>query len=146
MVLLVILLKIKGISYEESVKLRTEMSKVAQSSDDILVSSKGLMETQGRLNELMGSNVRFSDELASDMTLIAKTTNMSAESQELLATESLKTGKSAKSILATQKLKVLQLNKEKGFNNERKKKVQDAIGKSSKSLQVTFKGSTKELN
>lgn len=136
--------KNQGISYKESVKLRTEMAKVAENSDDILVSSKGLMETQGRLNELMGSNVRFSDELASDMTLIAKTTNMSAESQEILAFESLRSGKSAKDLLKSQKLTVLEQNKARGLTMS-VKKIQDEIGKSSKSLQLTFKGSTKEL-
>jgi len=136
--------KNQGISYKESVKLRGEMSKVAQASDNILVSSKGLMETQGRLNDLMGSNVRFSDELASDMTLIAKTTNMSAETQGVLAFESMKSGKSAKDLLKTQKLTVLQQNKARGLTMSTKK-IQDAIGKSSKALQLTFKGSTKEL-
>jgi len=136
--------KNQGISYKESIKLRGEMSKVAQASDNILVSSKGLMETQGRLNDLMGSNVRFSDELASDMTLIAKTTNMSAETQGVLAFESMKSGKSAKDLLKTQKLTVLQQNKARGLTMSTKK-IQDAIGKSSKALQLTFKGSTKEL-
>jgi len=102
------------------------------------------METQGRLNDLMGSNVRFSDELASDMTLIAKTTNMSAETQGVLAFESMKSGKSAKDLLKTQKLTVLQQNKARGLTMSTKK-IQDAIGKSSKALQLTFKGSTKEL-
>tara|TARA_R110000796_G_scaffold90255_2_gene194077 strand:+ start:1238 stop:3583 length:2346 start_codon:yes stop_codon:yes gene_type:complete len=136
--------KNQGISYNESIKLRGEMSKVAEASDDILVSSKGLMETQGRLNQLMGSNVRFSDELASDMTLIAKTTNMSAESQEILAFESIKTGKSAKDLLKSQKQRVLQLNKEKGLTMS-VKQIQDQVGKSSKSIQMNFKGSGEEL-
>ena len=136
--------KNQGISYAETLKLKDEMIEVAQNSGDILVSSRGLLETQGRLNELMGSNVRFSNELTADMTSIALRTKMSAESQELLAMQSIKTGKGAKDILKSQKLQVIQLNKEKGLTMSIKK-VQDAIGKSSKSIQMTFKGNFKEL-
>ncbi len=136
--------KNQGISYKETLKLKDEMIEVAQNSGDILVSSRGLLETQGRLNELMGSNVKFSNELTADMTSIALRTKMSAETQELLAMQSIKTGKGAKDILKSQKLKVIQLNKEKGLTMSIKK-VQDAIGKSSKSLQLTFKGNLDEL-
>jgi len=136
--------KNQGISYAETLKLKDEMIEVAQNSGDILVSSRGLLETQGRLNELMGSNVKFSNELTADMTSIALRTKMSAETQELLAMQSIKTGKGAKDILKSQKLKVIQLNKEKGLTMSIKK-VQDAIGKSSKSLQLTFKGNLNEL-
>ena len=136
--------KNQGISYSRTLEIREEMSKVAQSSDDILVSSKSLMKTQSRLNELMGSNVVFSGELASDMDSIARRTGMSAETQELFTFESLKSGKSAKDLLATQQLTTLQQNKQRGLTMSMKQ-VQDAIGKSSKSLQLTFKNSTKEL-
>ena len=136
--------KNQGISYQRTLQIREEMSEVAQSSNDILVSSKGLMETQARLNQLLGSNVVFNGELASDMTSIALRTKMSAESQELFAMESLRTGKSAKSILKDQQLTTLQQNKQRGLTMSMKA-VQDAIGKSSKAIQMTFKGNVKEL-
>lgn len=133
-----------GISYTEAVGLRAEMSDIAESSDDIMVSSKSLMETQVRLNEYFGQTVKFSGEFAADMDSIATRTKMSADTQGILAMESLKTGKGAKTLLKTMNLQVMEMNKQKGLNMSFKQ-VQDAIGKTSKSLQLTFNGSTKEL-
>ena len=133
-----------GISYKEALALRGEMSRVADSTKDIMVDSKSLMETQVRLNEYFGQTVKFSGDLAADMDSISKRTKMSADTQGILAMESLRTGKGAKDILKTINLQVLEMNKQKGLNMSFKQ-VQDAIGKTSKALQLTFKGSTKEL-
>jgi hypothetical protein len=136
--------KNNGISYQNALKLRGEMSQVALHADDIMVNSKELMKTQESLNGFFGSSVKFSGQLASDMTSIARRTNMTAETQGVFALESMKTGKSAKNLLKTQTTQVLEMNKQKGLHMS-VKQVQDAIGKTSKALQLTFKGSTKEL-
>jgi len=133
-----------GISYKEALALRGEMSDVAESTKDVMVDSKSLMETQVRLNEYFGQTVKFSGDLAADMDSISKRTKMSADTQGILAMESLKTGKKAKDVLKTINLQVMEMNKQKGLNMSFKQ-VQDAIGKTSKALQLTFKGSTKEL-
>ena len=136
--------KNQGLSYATTIELRGEMSAIARSSEDILVTSKGLMETQGRLSELMGSQVKFSDEMLEDFTQLNRRLKMSKETQEVIAKQVLKTGKSAKDLTAEINGQVLKQNEQRKISMSFKE-VQDAIGKSSKSLQLTFKGNVKEL-
>lgn len=136
--------KNQGISYKQTLAIRNDMNKIALASKDVMVNSKELMKTQGSLNKFFGSSVKFSGKLAEDMTSIARRTNMSEESQGLFALESIKTGKSTKDLLKTQTAQVFELNKQKGLQVS-VKEIQEAIGKTSKALQLTFKGSTKEI-
>ena len=136
--------KNQGISYKQTLAIRDDMNAIAMASKDIMVNSKELMKTQESLNKFFGSSVKFSGQLAADMTSIARRTGMSEESQGLFALESIKTGKSAKDLLKTQTAQVFELNKQKGLQVS-VKEIQEAIGKTSKALQLTFKGSTKEL-
>lgn len=136
--------KNNGISYQRALKIRGEMNEIARSSKDVMVNSKELMKTQSTLNEFFGQSVVFGDKLAEDMTSIARRTKMTSETQGVFALESMKSGKGAKDLLKTQTLQVLEMNKQKGLHMS-VKQVQDAIGKTSKALQLTFKGSTKEL-
>jgi|TARA_R110001592_G_scaffold309414_1_gene583649 rRNA maturation endonuclease Nob1 len=136
--------KNNGISYKNALKVRGEMSKIARNSKDIMVDSKSLMETQNTLNSYFGQSVKFTGKLAEDMTSISKRTGLSEAAQGVFALESLKSGKGVKSILQTQTLQVREMNKQKGLNMS-VKQIQEEIGKTSKSLQLTFKGSTEEL-
>jgi len=136
--------KNNGISYQRTLQIRGEMSKVARNSKDILVTSKALMETQASLNEFFGQSVVFSGEMAEEFASIAKRTNMSAESQGLFALESMKTGKTAKTLLKSQITQTMELNKQYGLQMSAKQ-IQEAIGKTSIALQLTYHGSTEEL-
>lgn len=133
-----------GTSYDNALKLRGEMSDVAESTKDIMVNSESLMETQSRLIGYFDQTVKFSGDLAADMDSISKRTKMSEETQGMLAMQSLKTGKGAKDILKTMNLQVMEMNKQNKLNMSFKQ-VQDAIGKTSKAIQLTFKGSFVEL-
>ena len=136
--------KSQGLSYATTVELRGEMSSIARSSKDILVTSKGLMESQARLSNLMGSQVRFSDEMLEDFTQLDKRLKMSEKTQELIAFQSLKTGKSAKGLTAEINGQVLKQNEQRKISMSFKE-VQDAIGESSKAIRLNFGGSVKEL-
>ena len=136
--------KNNGISYRESVKLRDEMSKVAENLGNINISSKDLMESQENLNKIFGSSVVFSDKMTSDFAELTKLTKMSAETAEIFAKEAFNTGKGAKTLTNEFNLQAFELNRQKGLQMSAKQ-IQDAIGKSSKSLQLTFKGNSKEL-
>ncbi len=136
--------KNNGISYQRALQIRGEMNEIAKSSEDVLVNSRALMETQGTLNEYFGQSVVMGGKLTEEMTSIAKRTKMTAETQGVFALESLKTGKGTKDILKTQTLQVMETNKQLGLQLS-VKQVQDAIGKTSKSIQMNFQGSTKEL-
>ena len=136
--------KTQGLSYATTVELRGEMSSIARSSKDILVTSKGLMESQARLSNLMGSQVRFSDEMLEDFTQLDKRLKMSEKTQELIAFQSLKTGKSAKGLTAEINGQVLKQNEQRKISMSFKE-VQDAIGESSKAIRLNFGGSVKEL-
>jgi hypothetical protein len=136
--------KNNGISYKNAVAIRGEMSEIALHSDDLLVNSKALMETQGTLNKFFGQSTKFTGKLAEDMTSIAKRTGLSEEAQGTFALEAMKTGKGVKDILKTQTLTVMEMNKEKGLQMS-VKQVQEAISKTSNAVFMTFKGSTEEL-
>jgi hypothetical protein len=136
--------KTQGLSYATTVELRGEMSSIARSSKDILVTSKGLMESQARLSKLMGSQVRFSDEMLEDFTQLDRRLKMSEKTQELIAFQSLKTGKSAKGLTAEINGQVLKQNEQRKISMSFKE-VQDAIGESSKAIRLNFQGSVKEL-
>jgi hypothetical protein len=138
------LLKNQGLSYASTIALRQDMVSVAASSDDILVNSKDLMQTQATLSKLLGSQVRFSDEMLDNFTQLAKRTNMTEKTQELLANQVLKTGKSAKTLTAEINSQVLKQNEQRKISMSFKE-VQDAIGESSKAIRLNFQGSVKEL-
>jgi hypothetical protein len=136
--------KNQGLSYKSTIALRQDMVSVAASSDDILVNSKDLMQTQATLSKLLGSQVRFSDEMLDNFTQLAKRTNMTEKTQELLANQVLKTGKSAKTLTAEINSQVLKQNEQRKISMSFKE-VQDAIGESSKAIRLNFQGSVKEL-
>ncbi len=136
--------KNNGISYQNALAIRGEMNEIARSSNDVVVSSKALMETQGTLNKFFGQSTKFTGKLAEDMTSIAKRTGLSEEAQGTFALEAMKTGKGVKDILKTQTLTVMEMNKEKGLQMS-VKQVQEAISKTSNAVFMTFKGSTEEL-
>ena len=125
-----------GISYDNALELRGEMSEVAKASGDILLNSKALMKTQKDLNAFFGQTVKFSGQMVKDFATLEKRAKMTAETQGILALESLKTGKRATTLTKELNEQTLELNHQKG---------QDAIGKTSKALQLTFKGSSREL-
>jgi len=136
--------KNNGISYQNALAIRGEMNEIARSSNDVVVSSKALMETQGTLNKFFGQSTKFTGKLAEDMTSIAKRTGLSEEAQGTFALEAMKSGKGVKDILKTQTLTVMEMNKEKGLQMS-VKQVQEAISKTSNAVFMTFKGSTEEL-
>jgi hypothetical protein len=136
--------KNQGISVQASMQLRMEMSEVAKSSEDVAVNSARMVEAQASLNSFFGSSVKFSGQMAADFASLAKRTNMTAETQGVIALETMRTGKSAKDVTTQINLQVMEMNKQKGLQMS-VKSIQDAIGKTSKALQLTFKGSTKEL-
>ena len=136
--------KNQGISYEDTLALRDEMNKVAITSGDILVTSQALMETQASLNEFFGTSVKFTGEMADDFAQLTKRTKMTAETQGLMALEMGKTGKTAMQLTKELNTQTFELNAQKGVQMS-VKQIQDAIGKTAASLQLTFKGSSKEL-
>jgi hypothetical protein len=136
--------KNNGISYNQAVRLRGEMSKVALNLENINISSKDLMASQENLNKIFGSSVVFSDKMTSDFAELTKLTKMTAETAEVFAKEAFSTGKGAKVLTKEFNTQVFELNRQKGLQMSAKQ-LQDAIGKSSKSIQLTFKGSSKEL-
>jgi len=136
--------KNNGISYQNSLAIRGEMNEIARSSNDVVVSSKALMETQGTLNKFFGQSTKFTGKLAEDMTSIAKRTGLSEEAQGTFALEAMKSGKGVKDILKNQTLTVMEMNKQEGLQMS-VKQVQEAISKTSNAVFMTFKGSTEEL-
>ena len=136
--------KSQGISYERSLGIATEMRKAAVESGDLLVNQGNTLKAQESLNTLFGSSAKFSGTLATEVASVSERTGMAEDSMALFVKESMRSGKSIKDNLKTQTAQVMEMNKQKGLQMS-VKQVQDAIGKTAKSLQLTFKGSTEEL-
>ena len=133
-----------GVSYKETLALRNEANTVALLHGDILVNSKEIIEAQSKLNKHFGSSVKFSMEMAANFSSIQKRTQLSDESMGLFAQMALKSDKTIKNILKDTHKVVLEQNQQNKLAFS-VKDVQEGIAKTSKSLQLTYKLSTKEL-
>ena len=62
--------KNNGISYKNALGIREEMSQIAMSSDDIMLSSKALQENQTSLNKFFGQSILFTGKLAESIGVV----------------------------------------------------------------------------
>ena len=133
-----------GISYNEAQGLSAEMNQVAVNSNDIMVSTKGLMEAQSSLNNMFGTSVQFSGEMAEQFNSIQKRLKLSDEAMASFTKLGLQNGKSLYDNLNTVNKTVIAQNKQVGTNISIKA-AQEAIGKASAATRLTLRGSTEEL-
>ena len=133
-----------GISYNEAQGLSAEMNQVAVNSNDIMVSTKGLMQAQSSLNNMFGTSVQFSGEMAEQFNSVQKRLKLSDEAMASFTKLGLQNGKSLYDNLNTVNKTVIAQNKQVGTNISIKA-AQEAIGKASAATRLTLRGSTEEL-
>ena len=133
-----------GMSYGEGLKLSSEMTEVAQKSDDILVTQKGLLESQKKLNEYFGTGAKFSGKIAEEFTSIQKRTGLSDKAMGTFTKMAMKSGKPIKSILKDVHATVLEQNQQNKLSLN-VKDIQESIVKVSSAIKLQTKGNVKEL-
>jgi hypothetical protein len=133
-----------GISYREAQGLSSEMNQIASSSEDIMVSTEGLMKAQSSLNNMFGTSVKFSGEMAEEFDAIQKRLKLSDETMASFTKLGLLNGNSLKENLNTVNKTLLQQNQQNKTSFSQKQ-IQEAIGKTSSATRLQLRGSTEEL-
>lgn len=133
-----------GISYREAQGLSSEMNQIASTSEDIMVSTEGLMKAQSSLNAMFGTSVKFSGEMAEEFDAIQKRLKLSDETMASFTKLGLLNGNSLKENLNTVNKTLLQQNQQNKTSFSQKQ-IQEAIGKTSSATRLQLRGSTEEL-
>jgi hypothetical protein len=120
------------------------MNQVASTSNDIMVSTEGLMKAQSSLNTMFGTSVKFSGEMAEEFDSIQKRLKLSDEAMGSFTKLGLLNGDSLKENLNTVNLTLLKQNQQNKTSFSQKQ-IQESIGKASSATRLQLKGSTEEL-
>jgi hypothetical protein len=129
--------KSMGISYSSATQLNSEFNGMANRSNNIFVTTKGINESFNQINQALGTNGQLSEELLVTQTELVKQAFYSVEAATMLSKLSLATGKPTKEI-TTQFLgqaKALNLVNNTAINE---KQLLESISKVSKATLATF--------
>jgi hypothetical protein len=126
-----------GISYESSAKLSREFNSIANESNNIFVTTKGLHESFNQINSALGTNSVLNRELLVTQTELTKQAFYSVEAATQISKLSLATGKPAKEIVTAflGQAKALNLTNKTAINE---KALLESIAKTSKATLITF--------
>jgi hypothetical protein len=126
-----------GISYESSAKLSREFNSIANNSDNVFVTTKGLHESFNQINAALGTNSVLNRELLVTQTELTKQAFYSVEAATQISKLSLATGKPAKEIVTSflGQAKALNLTNKTAINE---KALLESISKVSKATLITF--------
>jgi hypothetical protein len=133
-----------GTSYEDAQKLTMSMNEVAMSSKDIMVNTEGLVKAQTSLNQLMGTSVQFSGQMAEEFSSIQQRLKLSDGAMASFTKLSLQNGQSLKENLAAVSKTTLALNSQNKISLSQKT-IQEAIGKTTAATRLTLGNSATEL-
>jgi len=133
-----------GISYQSARSLVGEMNSVAMASNDIMVSTENLVKAQTSLNQLMGTSVQFSGQMAEEFSSIQQRLKLSDGAMATFTKLSLQNGQSLKENLASVSKTTLALNSQNKISLSQKT-IQEAIGKTSSATRLTLGNSVTEL-
>jgi molybdenum-dependent DNA-binding transcriptional regulator ModE len=133
-----------GISYQSARSLVGEMNSVAMASNDIMVNTENLVKAQSSLNQLMGTSVQFSGQMAEEFSSIQQRLKLSDEAMSSFTKLGLQNGKSLKENLNIVSKTTLALNNQNKISLSQKT-IQEAIGKTTAATRLTLGNSTTEL-
>ena len=133
-----------GTSYEDAQKLTMSMNEVAMSSKDIMVNTEGLVKAQTSLNQLMGTSVQFSGQMAEEFSSIQQRLKLSDGAMASFTKLGLQNGQSLKENLASVSKTTLALNNQNKISLSQKT-IQEAIGKTTAATRLTLGNSATEL-
>lgn len=129
--------KSMGISYSEATKLNSEFNSIANESNNVFVTTKGINESYNQINQALGTNGQISKDLLVTQTKLVKQAFYSVEAATMLSKLSLATGKPTEEI-TTQflgQVKALNLVNKTAINE---KALLESISKVSKATLATF--------
>jgi hypothetical protein len=126
----VALQKNMGLSTSQAASFRKEMADAALATGVNAINSNDTLKTVGELNAQFGtaSTLLGKNGIVGEMAILAKTTNMSAESQASFAAYSLKSGIAAKEVTRQARRAVVAAEGERGVRMDISK-VMDEAGK-----------------
>jgi hypothetical protein len=129
--------KSMGISYGEATQLNIQFNEMANSSNNIFVTTKGINESYNQINSALGTNANLSEELLVTQTQLTKQAFYSVEAATQISKLSLATGKPAKEIVTSflGQAKALNLVNKTAINE---KQLVEGISKTSKGILATF--------
>lgn len=136
--------KSMGISYSEATQLNTRFNEMANSSNNIFVTTKGINESFNQINSALGTNADLSEELLVTQTELTKQAFYSVEAATEISKLSLATGKPAKEIVTSflGQAKALNLVNNTAING---KTLLESISKTSKGILATFAAQPNKL-
>ena len=136
--------KNQGISAREGQKMVAHANDIAIAQDDTLVSTKDILKANESLNKIMGSNVKWSGEVAAEFASIQERTGLSDEAMRAFTKQSQAAGTSIKDQLVNVEKVRLELNQQEGLTLSLKD-LQEDIGKMTNAQKLTLGGTTEEL-
>jgi len=134
-----------GISVDEAKKLQDQFIQVANTSANAGLTAGQLVKSYAELSNTMGFLVPQNRDFAEIATLIQKRTGASAEDMSVLARQSALTGTSLEQTYGT----IEASRQVEGARNKLSlstKQIMDGIAKTSSTIVINFKGSTKALS
>jgi hypothetical protein len=136
--------KSMGISYGEATQLNIQFNEMANSSNNIFVTTKGINESYNQINSALGTNANLSEELLVTQTQLTKQAFYSVEAATQISKLSLATGKPAKEIVTSflGQAKALNLVNKTAINE---KQLVEGISKTSKGILATFAAQPEKL-
>jgi len=133
-----------GTSYEEALKINSELVQTAALSDDIFVTTKALVEANNNLNAVLGTNRSINAESLIIYTQLTKEAGYSVEAATTLYKLRQASGKSEKSLVYTYLGQVSALNAQNKLSINGKDLLND-ISNISKGLLATYGGQTQKI-
>ena len=129
--------KSMGISYGEATQLNIRFNEMANSSNNIFITTQGINESYNQINAALGTNADLSEELLVTQTQLTKQAFYSAEAATQISKLSLATNKPAKEIVTSflGQAKALNLVNNTAINE---KQLIEGISKTSKGILATF--------
>tara|TARA_R110001583_G_scaffold2725_2_gene19000 strand:+ start:830 stop:3250 length:2421 start_codon:yes stop_codon:yes gene_type:complete len=136
--------KSMGVSAAEGESLVKSMNQAANSTGELDVSTKDLVKAQMEMNQMLGTSVEFSAEMAEEFSLIQQRTGLSTEAMSFFAKESLRAGTSMTDQLRTVSNVTEEMSAQTGINLSLKE-IQEGVASASKATFLATKGGVEEL-
>jgi hypothetical protein len=126
-----------GISYNNAAELSQQFNTMANSSNNIFVTTKGIHESFNQINAALGTNGKISEEILVTQTELVKQAFYSVEAATMISKLSLATSKPSKEIAASflGQAKALNLVNGTAINE---KQLLEEVAKTSKAILITF--------
>jgi hypothetical protein len=133
-----------GTSYGEAVKLNTQLTKTAGTTNNIFITTKNLQEAYSDINNAFGTFASLNDETLITYTKLTKQIGLSKEASLTLVKTSLLTNKSLERVTKEYMSQAKLMSIQKGISLNQKQ-LQEGISKISSSTTLSLKAQPEAL-